>query len=28
MVASKSINKIPENYLKLALNARIYDAGI
>jgi len=25
MVSSKSINKIPEEYLKLSENARIYD---
>lgn len=28
MVASKSINKIPNHYLKLAYNSRIYDAWI
>jgi hypothetical protein len=25
MAASKSINKIPENYMTLAVNSRIYD---
>ena len=28
MVASRSINKIPEHYLKLAMNARIFDGWI
>ena len=28
MVSSKSINKIPDEYMQLALNARIYDGGI